>query len=158
MGVNEDTGAQNGIHGRVQGAGSKRRDRQRYESYRHKTLEGPVVGAVRGLGRGNVGGIVGSSVNGLWVLLAIGVSIELKAVRGRGGRIARVADVWKAAAGAVFFSNALRRACLGRIEEDLLMAGKLVASLVEKVRLEAAAQVLRSKAGRTIDAILKSTF
>lgn len=51
------------------------------------------------------------------------------------------------------FTNALRRFCLARTDDGLLMAGKL-ASFVEKVRLDAAAQVWRSIVGRTIEAIL----
>jgi hypothetical protein len=51
-------------------------------------------------------------------------------------------------------ANALRTFCLDKTDADLLMAGKLELSFVEKVRVEAAAkQVWRSTAGRTIEAM-----
>lgn len=50
MRVEEDDGAEDGVQGRVEGAGSERSDAQRDETGGEETLEGPVVGAVSGAG------------------------------------------------------------------------------------------------------------
>lgn len=83
-------------------------------------------------------------------------------LRGRGGRIARLPQAWKAATrtapGRASFTRAFRTTGLNRTDAaGLVLVGKLEESFVEKVRFEVAAkQVWRSIAGRTIEAIFKS--
>jgi hypothetical protein len=80
-------------------------------------------------------------------------------VRGPAGRIARLLLAWKAATlinPTLSRTKALRIVCLERIDGIVFlpMAGKLVGTLVETIRFDAAARhVCRSNVGRTIDAI-----
>lgn len=59
VGVDEDGGAEDGIHGWVQGAGDERSDCEWDEADRDGALEGPVVGAVHWVRFWDLGSIVG---------------------------------------------------------------------------------------------------
>jgi len=80
-------------------------------------------------------------------------------LRGRGGRIALRLLAWKAAtrieAGRAFLAKAPENVCCERVVADILVTeGGLVESLVEKDRLDAAAQTWRRVVDLTIEAIL----
>jgi hypothetical protein len=51
--VEEDRAAEDGVHGRVKGAGGEGGDSKRDKTGGNEALEGPVVGAVGGAGSGN---------------------------------------------------------------------------------------------------------
>lgn len=58
VGVDEDGGGEDGVHGRVERAGGKRSDGQGNKTGGDDTVEGPVVGAMGRRGGRNVDGVV----------------------------------------------------------------------------------------------------
>lgn len=58
VGVDKDGGGEDGVHGGVERAGGEGSDGQGNETGGDDTVEGPVVGAMRRRGRGNLDGVV----------------------------------------------------------------------------------------------------
>ena len=58
VGVNKDGGGEDGVHGRVERAGGEGSDGQGDKAGGDDTVEGPVVGAMRRRGGGNLDGVV----------------------------------------------------------------------------------------------------
>lgn len=58
VGVDEETGAENGVEGRVQGTSSEGSDSQGGDTSSEEALEGPVVRTVGGVGLRNGGRVV----------------------------------------------------------------------------------------------------
>lgn len=58
MGVDKDEAAEDGVHGWVEGAGSKWHYRQGDKTRCEQSLEGPVVGAMRRTRRRDRGGVI----------------------------------------------------------------------------------------------------
>lgn len=69
VGVDEEEAAQDGIGGRVEGAGGEGSDGQGHDAGGDKALKGPVVRAVAGVGRGDGCGIVDTTDDDLCKVL-----------------------------------------------------------------------------------------
>lgn len=70
VGVDEEEAAQDGVGGRVEGAGGERSDGQGHDAGGDEALKGPVVGAVAGVGRGDGRSVVDTADDDLCVVLA----------------------------------------------------------------------------------------
>lgn len=145
VGVDEESGTEEGVGGRVEGAGDEWRDCERDEAHGDQALEGPVVGAVRRICGWDNGGVVcyarsvrlastarcgrfeeqgchTSSLDDLCESISDGPSMqegglgEEGDVRGPAGRICCLPPAWKAATLALSRTNAPLTECRVRTE------------------------------------------